>query len=177
MTCKRKQILKPPLWDSGYGEPALTVLRRLAPDELAAFFQDWLKDAFSLQDVTVTARQRSVTTYHGVMPHGLTPSPVGARLYQRQGRLQAHHVDAFLGYLERCDLTAGILITTGEVTPEARAIVLSNRIVLWSGEEWVEQLVDAGYVKPCVRSAWLAEVIRGSCLRHSKHAKRGQRCR
>src|SRR5690348_9872005 len=93
-------------------EPALSQLRQLPPAELDQIVSNWLT-AQGLTGIRVRERRGGVTTYQAMLGQAPFSTPIQIRIYQRQNRLQVHHVDAFVGYLTRVGITNGLLITTG----------------------------------------------------------------
>jgi restriction endonuclease Mrr len=126
-------------------EPALTQLRELSPPELDQLVATWLS-ALGLSAPRVRERRPGITTYQATLGKPPFSTPVQIRIYQRQNRLQVHHVDAFVGYLTRVGVPSGLLITTGDCSHHARLIaggVQSRRVRLLSGAEWAMELASA----------------------------------
>jgi hypothetical protein len=126
-------------------EPALTELRELSPQDLDQVITTWLT-SLGLSAPRVRERRPGVTTYQAHLGPFPVSTPVQIRVYQRQNRLQVHHVDAFVGYLTRVGVPSGLLITTGDCSRQARLIaggVQSRRVQLLSGAQWATELANA----------------------------------
>ena len=133
-----------PAWPLPW-EPALTELRTLSAEDLDQVITTWLT-SLGLSAPRVRERRLGVTTYQAFLRPYPVATPVQIRVYQRQNRLQPHHVDAFVGYLTRVGVPSGLLITTGGCSRHARLIaggVQSRRVQLLAGEEWATELADA----------------------------------
>jgi len=123
-------------------EPAVSQLRDLNADELHAVVVPWLS-ALDLAPVRLCTREARCTTYQVLLGERSFCLPLHVRIYQRKNRLQAHHVEAFIGYLVHSGIPAGVLITTGDCSREARQLaseLTSPRIRILSGNEWAAEL-------------------------------------
>jgi restriction endonuclease Mrr len=142
-------------------EPALTQLRELSPPELDQLVATWLS-ALGLSAPRVRERRPGITTYQATLGKPPFSTPVQIRIYQRQNRLQAHHVDSFVGYLTRVGVPSGLLISTGGCSRAARLLAggsHSRRIVLLAGDDWVAALARArAGVKPRRLWRWIVAV-------------------
>lgn len=123
-------------------EPAVTQLRHLPLAELDQLLQSWLNRCGFRRLRRCEPLERAIT-YHALAE--VLPVEIGIRfrIHQRHSRLQAHHVDAFAGHLLRAGSPLGVLITTGEITPQARRVADSYRTLrlrLYSGREFAEEL-------------------------------------
>ena len=82
-------------------------------------------------------------TYQGLFGRLPLALPLRVQVYQRRNRLQAHHVQAFVGQLVRAGIPLGLLVTTGGVTDAARETARCSttpRVLLYSGDEWARDL-------------------------------------
>lgn len=125
-------------------EPALTQLRRLSRAQLQRLVSLWLRRSGMalVERIHPGPATLAVRSQHDQVPVPLT---IQVRVYQRRTRLHAHHVEAFFGRLVRTGTPAGILITTGEFTPDAVALARSLTapgLRLYSGEEWSAELAS-----------------------------------
>src|SRR5690349_9407507 len=91
-------------------EPLLSQLRDLSGPELDRLVSAWLSRA-GLTHVGLAERHDQVSTYRALLPGRLTLLSGRVRIYQRRHRLQAHHVEAFAGYLLRQRASFGLLIS------------------------------------------------------------------
>jgi len=126
-------------------EPALSQLRGLPAEDLDHLIANWLRRT-GLQPSRHIDRANGATTYRGLLGDFPFSFQIAVRVHQRDSRLQAHHVEAFLGYLSRHGLPAGVLITTGGCAVTASSIALGNarpRIRILSGAQWLRELVAA----------------------------------
>jgi hypothetical protein len=142
-------------------EPALTQLRELSSPELDQLVATWLS-ALGMTAPRVRERRPGLTTYQATLGKPPFGTPVQIRIYQRQNRLQAHHVDSFVGYLTRVGVPSGLLISTGGCSRAARLLAggsHSRRIVLLAGDDWVAALARArAGVKPRRLWRWIVAV-------------------
>src|SRR5262249_10913165 len=81
-------------------DPALAQLRHLPPADLDALVRQWFLQ-LGLTLVRVRERRAGMTTYQATLGRPPFTTPVQIRIYQRQNKLQVHHIDAFVGYLTR----------------------------------------------------------------------------
>lgn len=150
-------------------EPALTQLRALAREDLGVVVRKWL-DRRGADRLRVAEPKALAPTYHAELALFGAAVRLGVRVHQRKNRLQAHHVEAFAGYLLRAGLTAGVLVTTGPCSPAAmRAAVAfrSPRVLLLDGEEWTADLARCrtGLKR---RNFWRAVLDFQALVRHRK---------
>ncbi|HSC20949.1 MAG TPA: restriction endonuclease [Solirubrobacterales bacterium] len=142
-------------------DPALSQLRDLKPADLDALVSRWFL-TLGLTHVRVRERRPGLTTYQAMLGPAPLSTPFQVRIYQRQNKLQVHHVDAFVGYLTRTGVPSGLLITTGGWSQPARLIaggVASRRVGLLSGEEWTAALADARAGVTCRRLwRWIVDL-------------------
>jgi hypothetical protein len=127
-------------------QPALAQLRTLSEGDLTAITSAWLQ-SLGVTPCHLDGRHGPTSTYRAFLGPTLLGGPLRLRIVQRSNRLQAHHVDAFAGWLTRCGIPTGILITTGKVTAEAReaaAAWRSPRVQLLSGPQWLGELAAHG---------------------------------
>jgi len=122
--------------------PALDALRALPPGELDAQVTRWAENRGlgSVRRADRALRPATYWAFFGEPPLGL---PALLRVHQRRNRLQAHHVEAFLGYLALAGCDYGVLITTGACAPEALRLSRERRLPrlrVISGPEWVRDL-------------------------------------
>lgn len=123
-------------------EPALTQLRTASPADLDALVRAWL-DKLGGRGVRLCERTPSRATYQTLMGGGSTATPLRVRVLRRRNRLQAHHVEAFLGHLVQHHVATGILITTSRCTREAERLAHTLHgptIRLYSGPQWAAEL-------------------------------------
>lgn len=149
-------------------EPALSELCALSTDQLREILHTWLIRQRSVPalDWTLLSRQGSHATFTlSLSLSGLT-LPVHCRIHQRRTRLQLHHVEAFAGHLLRTPAVGGILITTGEITPEASRAAGAYRhprLVIYSGPEWLAELAASrAGVKRRRLWAWILDLAHGA---------------
>lgn len=125
-------------------EPALTQLRALAEPERDRLVTHWLS-TIGLTSIRPRQRAAHAATYQTILGRPPFSTPVHIRVYQRKNELQAHHVDAFAGYLQRMGVPGGLVITTGGCSREAILIAGASqtpRICLLSGEQWAALLAQ-----------------------------------
>jgi len=139
-------------------EPALTQLRELSPDRLDERVIRWLR-SLGLRPGRGPHRNVRCTTYEASLTQAPFQLPVHVRVYQRKNRLQAHHVEAFLGSLVRQGVTAGVLVTTGDFSRDAHRVAAQTqvpRVQLLGGPEWLaDQAAKRLGVRRCSIPAWL----------------------
>jgi restriction endonuclease Mrr len=144
-------------------EPALTQLRELAPPELDTLVTRWLTQ-IGLTDARVRPHHGGAATYQAILGHPPLATPVHVRVYQRQNRLQAHHVDAFRGYLQRSGIPGGLLITTGGCSREASLIARTAQgplVCLLTGEQWAALLAERRTgLRPARLLRWIVDLRR-----------------
>lgn len=140
--------------------PALLQLRTLPPAALERLVRAWLlrPAARSPRRFSPCERRSGAATFHLLLDGSPLPLPLAlrVRVHQRRSRLQVQHVEAFAGHLVRAGVPAGLLVTTGEITPEAiraAAGCVQPRIRLYSGPEWVAELA-AHRLGPRRRRLW-----------------------
>lgn len=122
-------------------ERALAQLRVLTPAHLDRLVSRWAT-RLGLHSVR-RLEPGGAALYQGTVTLPALTLPVRLQIHQRQSRLQVHHVEAFAGQLVRAGVPAGLLVTTGEITPEARWAAERYplpRLRLYSGPEWAAEL-------------------------------------
>jgi len=129
-------------------EPALTQLRELAAADLDQLVSKWLQ-AHGFGAARCRRRGAHHATYVAALGTHPFRVPTAVRIHQRENRLQAQHVEAFVGWLQRHGIPLGILVTTAGFTPEAITAAPAlgvPRVVLLSGPQWLDELaaVDLG---------------------------------
>jgi len=125
-------------------EPLLGQLRDLAGPELDRLVLAWLARA-GLTHVALAERRGQVSTYRALLQSRLALLSGRVRIYQRCRRLQAHHVEAFAGYLLRQRASFGLLISTGELTRAAHWAAdafPAPRVQLLAGPDWADDLAN-----------------------------------
>lgn len=123
-------------------EPALTQLRYLRLPEIDTLLKSWLKRSGFRHLRRCEPLERAVT-YHALAESLPVEMGVRFRIHQRRSRLQTHHVEAFAGHLLRAGVAIGVLISTGDLTPQARRVAdsySSPRLRVYSGREFAEEL-------------------------------------
>lgn len=145
-------------------EPAVSQLRALAPPDLDRLVSHWLA-ALDLSAIRTNGRHCRCTTYQALLGNFPVGVPIFIRVYQRQNRLQVHHVEAFLGHLVRLGIPAGVLISTGDFSREAydlASTLHAPRIRLLSGPAWAQDLADRRMgLRPRRLWAWLLDLSKG----------------
>lgn len=124
-------------------EPAMSQLRHLTRPDLDRVIADWLQ-RIGFESIRCVERRRATTTYQALLGSFPMAFPFAVRVIQRDNRLQAHHVEAFLGHLVRHGRPAGLLVTTTGCTREAIAIAArsgSPCVRLLSGPQWCHELM------------------------------------
>lgn len=144
-------------------EPTLTQLRALPPAALDALVTHWLT-RIGLTDVRVRQHEARATTYQAILGHPPLALPLHVRVYQRQNRLQAHHVDAFRGYLQRTGIPGGLLIATGGCSRAALLVAGTSQgpqVCLLSGEQWAALLAaERTGLRPARLPRWVVDLRR-----------------
>jgi hypothetical protein len=152
-------------------EPALTELRTLSPHDLDQMVAHWLT-TLGLTPPRVRERRPGLTTYQALLGSTLLATPLQIRVHQRRNQLSVHHVEAFLGHLQRTGAAGGLLITTGGYSREAILVAGSTqlpRVRLITGAQWVAALAASrSGVKQRRLPRWVVDLRRrlgGPCGR------------
>lgn len=148
----RSHLDNPRTW-----EPALSQLLRLEPDQLDLLVRRWLAAA-GAAPILRWPKPAEPSTYSAVAGSPTLPVPAQVRVYRRQRRLQAHHIEAFLGHLALTGNASGILIGTAGYTAAASRTASASKLPhvrLLSGTDWLEELAGCGAgVRPCASDGW-----------------------
>ena len=126
-------------------QPALSQLQHMDPRDLDAVIRRWVNSLHARILARREQRGQSLT-YVGRSDCPSLNFPFALRITRREHRLQAHHVERFAGWLQRERIPAGILVTTGGLTPDAITAAASfglPRIRVLSGPQWIEELSRA----------------------------------